>query len=112
MRHVVLQPCAAAASRRHYADTVERPVDLDDVDRLLSNRERKTLAIDHSNGTAALWGVMPGGRDQQVAKWNRMEPGDHIFFAGGGIVFADAVVTARLRNPALARALWGTSQTA
>jgi hypothetical protein len=54
---------------------------------------------------------MPGARQQQVPKWERMEAGDHIFFAGGGVVFADAVVTVKLRNPLLAESLWGTGMT-
>lgn len=107
MTQVALQPCAAKASMDHYADTIERPVAFAAYDHLLTTQERKVLTRAHPNGSASLWGVMPGARGQQVPKWERLEPGDHIFFAGGGRVFADAVLTAKVRNPRLAEELWG-----
>lgn len=112
MSHVVLQPSASASSLKHFKDTVQSPVSLDDVVPLLDAPDLAALRRAHPNGLAQMWGAKTGERLQQIPKWQRMVAGDYIMFAGQGRLFASAVVTHTFRNRPLAEHLWGSSPTA
>ncbi len=62
----------------------------------------------HPAGTVRLWGATPGKNDANLGKYNKMQEGDYVFFAGEGHLFAGATVTHTFRNQALAQQLWGT----
>jgi len=97
MRLAVLQPASNRDARRHYEDTVAEPVTLSDYEPLLGDDFHTLLAL-HPSGRARLWGATPGRKDVNVGKYRRMAPGDYVFFAGGGRLFAGATVTHTFRN--------------
>jgi hypothetical protein len=76
-----LQPCAAAISKKHYEDTIESPVDLQEIATLLPQPDVDALLELYPSGKVPLWGAKPGENNQHVPKWERMRPGDVILFA-------------------------------
>lgn len=111
MSLVVLQPCAAPISRKHYEDTILSPVPLQDIAGSLASSDVDRLQELHPSGEVPLWGAKPGENNQHVAKWERMRPGDVILFARNNGFFTLGVITHLLRNPAAATQLWGTAET-
>ncbi len=103
---VAFQPCSGRASMAHYRNTIEPPVNLADVASLLGSEWVRRLTTLHPDGTAAMWGVVPGPAN--LSSHAKLQPGDSVLFAGGGRFFAHAIVTATWRNASLARHLWGT----
>lgn len=112
MSLVVLQPCAAAISKKHYEDTIKSPVELDEIDGLLNPSDVARLHELYPSGKVPLWGAKPGENNQHVPKWQRMRPGDVILFAKNNEFFTLGVITHLLRSPAAATQLWGTAETA
>lgn len=112
MSLVVLQPCAAVISKKHYEDTIKSPVDLDEIDGLLDPSDVARLFELYPSGKVPLWGAKPGENNQHVPKWQRMRPGDIILFAKNNAFFTLGVITHLLRSPAAATRLWGTAETA
>ena len=53
-----------------------------------------------------MWGVTPGATGSNQRKWESMELGATVLFAGDGRIFARGQVAARFRNRALVRLLW------
>jgi hypothetical protein len=112
MSLVVLQPCAAAISKKHYEDTIKSPVHLEKVAGLLEPSDVDRLSALYPSGKIPLWGAKPGENNQHVAKWQRMRPGDIILFAKNNEFFTLGVITYLLRSSAAATQLWGTAETA
>lgn len=111
MTRVVLQPAASAASRQHFIDTIDEPVDLEVAAEYLAGVDIDTLKAAHPSGAAMMWGAKPGERLQHVPKWKAIAPGDFILFAAKGKLFAAAEVTHTFRSKPLAELLWGSSPT-
>ena len=106
MRLAILQPAGSDLSRAHYRDTVTNPVRLDSyADEL--GADHAVLESLYPSGAAPLWGATPGRNDANVGAYRRISPGDYVFFAGSGRLFAGATVTHSFRNPRLAEILWG-----
>jgi hypothetical protein len=61
------------------------------------------LAASVSGGGVRVWGVTPSGE----SRWNRIQPGDLVLFAGQGRLFDSAQVIARTHSWSLADELWG-----
>ncbi|WP_439681815.1 hypothetical protein [Embleya sp. MST-111070] len=110
--HAFFQPAALSTPsvRRHYEDTITRPVVFaDHVDVL----EPKQLALLHERfpeGSARMWGVTPGRSNANVSKALKITPGDHAFFSGDKHAYLSALVMATFHNPALAERLWGVDE--
>ena len=107
MRRVVLQPAASIAAQRHYVDTIDNPVQFVEHAGQLRADELDELHRLYPSAAAPLWGATPGVSGGNVAPYERIDPGDFVFFSGGGRLFAGGTITYRFRNPALARRLWG-----
>jgi 5-methylcytosine-specific restriction enzyme B len=103
---VALQPCADSASKANYARTIDQPVAFRQL-RELTSRERNLLERSHPNGTAPMWGSTP--HNTALTNHEALESGDHVLFGGQGQYFLHAVVTAKWRNAAAARRLWGSN---
>jgi hypothetical protein len=58
-------------------------------------------------GSAAMWGVVPGKNDVNVGRYRRVEAGDLVAFARQSRFFACGTVAHPMRNAGLAQALWG-----
>lgn len=105
MPKVLVQPAGGQAARRHFADTIERPVPVSRLRRYLSGDEVGGLAVRRQIAT---WGITPGKNDVNVSTWQQIEAGDVAVFVGGGQVFASGLIAAKTVNVELAEDLWGT----
>lgn len=71
MVHVVLQPSANQASRTHYRDTIEEPVQFGLYSELVDIRLLDALWNLFPLGAAPMWGVTPGINNVNVAKYDK-----------------------------------------
>lgn len=104
-----MQPASLATPsvRRHYEDTIQHPVDLAAHSHLLGS-DLGVLHALYPSGAAPMWGVTPGKKNVNVGKYNKLRPGDYVFFYGQKRLYLGGLVTHIFHNPALAHQLWGT----
>ena len=105
MPQLVLQPCSNGAPRRHYVDTVENPVLISQFASLIEPRDLLGLGACAVGGRVALWGLVP---NRSESRYQLVQAGASVLFVGGGSAFFLGEVAYKLRNRALAHALWGT----
>ncbi|PRX52612.1 hypothetical protein B0I32_1319 [Nonomuraea fuscirosea] len=105
---VMMQPAslATASVRRHYEDTIQRPVDLATYSSLLGSNLDLLLPL-YPTGAAPMWGVTPGKRNVNVGKYSKLRPGDYVFFYGQKRLYLGGLITHLFRNAQLASLLWG-----
>ena len=105
MSQLVLQPCSDGAPRRHYEDTVENPVAVSQFVSLIDPEDLIGLEACAVDGRVALWGLVP---NRSEPRYERVQVGASVIFVGGGSAFFMGEVAYKLRNRALAHALWGS----
>lgn len=110
-QHAILQPCSGKNARRHFEETIERRVGLEDCAPFMSAEALAELEKVSEPDGLLFWGATPGEKLQHVVKWERIQPGDVILFAQDGRLFARSFVSHKIRNENLARHLWGTTRT-
>lgn len=110
MTSVVLQPAGNAASRKHYADTIENPVILSDMEQYLDEPDQRILESIYPSKVVPTWGVTPGKTGQNQKKWNRLEVGDITLFARSGRIVSSGVLTHKLHSADLAARLWNRKE--
>ncbi|MFE2049707.1 hypothetical protein ACFXAS_14490 [Streptomyces sp. NPDC059459] len=105
---IVMQPAGLARKvvNRHFQDTIVKPVKFDEHTDLLEPGVREELKRLFPDGTAPMWGVMPGKRNVNVAKVRKMQPGDWVFFTGEKKIYFGGTVALMWRNRELAKRLW------
>lgn len=106
MSLVILQPAGNQGGREHYVDTVENLVKISDCKPFLTPEVQQLLESAHPNGLAGMWGVVPGKKDINVGKWNRISVGDVVLFAADKKIKSSAVVASKFTSESLARHLW------
>lgn len=108
--HVALQPSGNASSRKHYQDTIERPVPLATLAKFLGPQVTARLREIYGHNPVPTWGVTPGKGGVNKGKWDRLGPGDSVLFAAESRIKASAVVTVKAHDARLARELWGEQE--
>ncbi|WP_328665359.1 hypothetical protein OG905_00410 [Streptomyces sp. NBC_00322] len=93
---------------RHYQDTIASPVAFDQHADLLDAATLDALKRLFPDGTAAMWGVMPGKNDANLPEIRKMAPGAWVFFSGDKRLYLGGTVALTWRNKELAARLWGT----
>jgi hypothetical protein len=109
MSLVILQPTGNQDARVHYEDTIIKPVRLEKVKKYLTAEDYNELSSLYNVEEVSIWGVTRGTNDVNFNKWNKISPGDISLFARNKKIFSSAVVTYKLHNKNLAKALWGTN---
>ncbi len=102
---VIIQPSyGTKEARRHWADTLDRPVPFlrSRYAEALSAAERAELAAEHPDGEARFWGATA----QHDKKMDGLDAGDFVLLTGRKHVRAAGTVGCSLRNDELARRLW------
>ncbi|WP_253889563.1 hypothetical protein [Actinokineospora diospyrosa] len=105
MTRVMIQPSyGKPATRRHWADTLDTPVQFREPPYLdtLTPDDRAALSETHPDGQARFWGAT----DKHDKRLDTLGPGDVVLLTGQRHVRAIGWVGAILRNHAFARALW------
>jgi hypothetical protein len=109
MSLVILQPTGNQDARLHYEDTIIRPVSLEIVKKHISPKVYTEIESIYDSDSVSIWGVTRGSNDINYNKWDKIQPGDISLFARNKKIFSSAVVTYKLHNKSLAKALWGTN---
>ncbi|MCM0674661.1 hypothetical protein NCC78_08165, partial [Micromonospora phytophila] len=102
---VLIAPCYGnPASRARFQDTLEQEFTFTErpVAGALSRNEAELLLATHPAGRARFWGAL----SRHDSKMDRLAPGDPVLFTGQNRVQAIAYLGCKLRNTALADALW------
>ena len=107
MTLVILQPAGNQGGREHYVDTVENLVELSSCSSLVAPQVQRVLETAHPSGFAGMWGVVPGQKDVNIGKWNRINVGDVVLFAADKKIRSSAVVASKFTSERLAKHLWG-----
>ena len=108
MTRVLLQPAGGPEAVRHYAHTIRNGTPLANIQGFLKPEEVLELRSLYSDGFARIWGLTPGHANRNATKWQNLEQGDVVLFAGGGQLFASAFLKHKTHNRELAIALWGS----
>ncbi|MEE4419573.1 hypothetical protein [Streptomyces bugieae] len=96
--------------RRHYEDTILKPVTFEEHADLLSAELRTELHKLFPEGAAQLWGVTPGLNGANLPQIRKMQAGDTVFFAGNKRLYLVGTMATTWHNPDLARRLWGIDE--
>ena len=107
-KRVILQPIGAKNARKHYIETLVRPVDLLRIEPFISRNEYNCLKELYPNGLVPIFGIPPSVIN--VKRWEKILAGDVAFFSANHMLCSSGIVTYKLRNAALAENLWGTDQ--
>ncbi|MER8197685.1 hypothetical protein ABTY00_27485 [Streptomyces microflavus] len=107
---IVMQPARRSEKDvdQHYQDTIVNPVVFDDHAGLLDASTVAQLKELFPEGRAQMWGVVPGKRNVNVSRINKMRPGDWVFFSGDKRIYLGGTIALMWRNKELATRLWGT----
>lgn len=104
---VLLQPASGSAAREHYRDTIEDPVDLENLAEVLDETDLAALRERYPRGQFYVWGVTKGSSGAGQTRWRKIEEGDVVAFTWDGAVQSTATVTYKTENAKAAEALWG-----
>ena len=107
MTSVVLQPAGSRDAQRHYRDTVESPIALSRIQPHISSSVLEMLRETVTSDGVYAWGVTPSSE----SKWNRIQNGDTVLFAGNGRFFSASKVIAKTHSWPLANELWDSDAT-
>ncbi|MFF1318049.1 hypothetical protein ACFVZZ_01210 [Streptomyces chartreusis] len=107
---IVMQPARRSEKDvdQHYQDTIVNPVVFDDHADLLDASTVTQLKELFPDGQAQMWGIVPGKKNVNVSRINKMRPGDWVFFSGDKRVYFGGTIALMWRNKELATRLWGT----
>ncbi|MEV5661106.1 hypothetical protein [Streptomyces flaveolus] len=107
---IVMQPARRSEKDvdQHYQDTIVNPVVFDGHADLLDASTVAQLKELFPDGQAPMWGIVPGKRNVNVSRINKMRPGDWVFFSGDKRVYFGGTIALMWRNKELATRLWGT----
>lgn len=89
MTNVILQPCSPGEPRKHYVDTVQNPVILEDYGAFIDPEDFDQLENLATNGRIALWGLVD---NRSLVRYEKMEVGDTVLFIGNRKVFFKGTV--------------------
>ena len=98
MSKIILHPVASVNSRKHYNDTIEKPVPISRIGKFVSKDDLHELEKLYPNGKLHIWGVLPGTSDYNIKKWERINIGDICLFSGGGKYFSSGTVKYKIHN--------------
>ncbi|MET7458232.1 hypothetical protein ABZT03_41680 [Streptomyces sp. NPDC005574] len=107
---IVMQPARRSEKDvdQHYRDTIVHPVVFDDHADILDASTIDELKGLFPDGRAQMWGVVPGKKNVNVSRINKMRPGNWVFFSGDKRVYFGGTIALMWRNKELATRLWGT----
>ncbi|MFE7927521.1 hypothetical protein ACFU6S_02085 [Streptomyces sp. NPDC057456] len=107
---IVMQPARRSEKDvdQHYQDTIVQPVVFDDHADILDASTIDELKQLFPDGHAQMWGVVPGKKNVNVSRINKMRPGSWVFFSGDKRVYFGGTIALMWRSKELATRLWGT----
>ncbi|MDQ0577930.1 hypothetical protein [Streptomyces rishiriensis] len=107
---IVMQPARRSEKDvdQHYQDTIIKPVVFDDHADILDASTIDELKQLFPGGEAQMWGVVPGKKNVNVSRINKMRPGSWVFFTGDKRAYFGGTIALMWRNKELATRLWGT----
>ncbi|MFJ1562136.1 hypothetical protein [Streptomyces mirabilis] len=104
---IVMQPARRSEKdvEQHYQDTIVHPVVFDEHADLLDAAIVDQLKQLFPDGSASMWGVVPGKKGVNVSRIKKMRAGDWVFFSGDKRLYFGGTIALMWRNKALATRL-------
>jgi hypothetical protein len=109
MMNVAIQPCADPVAQQHYVDSIGKPVPRETIVPYLSTTQLQQFDAACGDQTA-VWGVTPGKRGQNKAKWSHLAPGDIALFYRSQRIFSMGRIVLTMQNEELAASLWSRTE--
>ncbi|MEA5444345.1 hypothetical protein VCB98_00750 [Gammaproteobacteria bacterium AB-CW1] len=107
MTKIALQAAADPESRENLEKTLLEPVVLSELSSIRGTGIAEELATIYPGDMARIGGVKSGRASEQKAEWEKLQRGDVVLFMRDDMVFLSGIVTYLVKNPDLARELWG-----
>lgn len=107
---VILQPVGSPKAQEHFARTIQGTVDISTVKSFIPSESAEHLSKLYPDGKVRLWGVKNGGNNRNEGMWEKIAEGDIVLFFRSKGLFACGKVAAKMKNKALAEALWKTDE--
>lgn len=105
MNNIFLQPAGNINALKHFNKTVANPINLHDINSLLSQNDQTKLGNQFPSGELFIWGVVPG--QSNIDFWNKTNQGDVTLFVKNKNIFTSSIVAHKTQNKGLAEKLWG-----
>lgn len=110
MSKVILQPAGDGDAKKHYADTIQNLVPLEEIQPFVSVELYNRFKALFVEGKVAVWGVTPGEKEINRHKWEKVQSGDVVLFSRNKLIFAKATVVFSTHNKELALHLWKSNE--
>lgn len=109
MHNTVLQPASNLIATKHFEETIINQISISEIRQYVDSKTIKEIEDLYPTGKFSIWGVTNGKNGVNERKWKRIVPGDKVLFARKGHYFAIATIKKCLKNPLLAKNLWGVN---
>ena len=106
---IAVQPCSNEVAYQHYQDTIQQLVPRKRIEPFLTPAQRKEFDK-ISDDNLAVWGVVPGKKDVNLKKWEKLKSGDIAVLYRKRQLFLQAHISLCIRNRELAEELWSTNE--
>ncbi|MFC2039199.1 hypothetical protein ACFLST_00175 [Chloroflexota bacterium] len=110
MAEVFVITTSHPAAKKHYDDTIDRPVQRDKFEKYLDQKEMQVINQAFQDQPIYAWGAKPGPGNEQT--WHSLSPNDYVLVYVQGKFAKLARVAMKLdrteRSRTLAVELWGT----
>ncbi|MCP1726522.1 hypothetical protein J2T60_000487 [Natronospira proteinivora] len=110
MTKIAFQSAADSDSRENLEKTLLNPVVLSELESIRGTGIAEELANIYPGDMARVGAVKQGKEGEQKAEWEKLQRGDVVLFMRDDMVFLSGIVTYLVKNPDLARELWGDDE--
>jgi|GEM_PF-1827380 len=107
MTKIAFQSAADSDSSENLEKTLLSPVVLSELESIRGTGVAEELAAIYPGDMARVGGIKLGKEGQQKGEWEKLQRGDVVLFMKDDMVFLSGIVTYLVKNPDLARELWG-----
>lgn len=107
MTKIAFQSAADPDSGANLEKTLLNPVVLSELRSIRGTGVAEELATIYPGDMARVGGVKLGKDGEQKGEWEKLQRGDVVLFMRDGMVFLSGIVTYLVKDPDLARELWG-----
>jgi len=110
MTKIAFQSAADSNSRENLDKTLLNPVVLSELESIRGTGIAEELAAIYPGDMARVGAVKLGKEGEQKGEWEKLQRGDVVLFMRDDMVFLSGIVTYLVKNPDLARELWGEDE--
>ncbi|WP_226556632.1 helix-turn-helix domain-containing protein [Priestia aryabhattai] len=104
--NIAFQPNSDKIGQQNFKKTIEQPIPQSIIQNYLSSEEIEQIKYMYNDKGIEVWGVKEGKNGVTKKQYDKLSPGDIVFFYKEWYLYCKAVVTFKIYSPELAKALW------